>query len=287
MNSNRAPNQWPLTKNETVTTFEAWGQNLQYSLSLDPNFAQFLADNSTWLKKSSAAPQRGLASDGEDVPATRRRTAFQKNFHLELMLGQIANFCPVISRNTIVKNSTSINSTGQAIRAHFGFQSTGAHFFDFANIKLEVDERPEDLFQRLMSFTEDNLLVANSNISHHGTTVTVDAELTPTLENMVVLTCLRLIHPELPGLVNKQRYGTELRARTLASLKPEISQALDPFLEEIRTIAETKHCAPPPQGSGSHLLALRTNLLSHHGLTTSDQSPVHCVNKQVAMTNTF
>ena len=64
------------------------------------------------------------------------------------MLGQIANFCPVISRNTIVKNSTPVKSIWQAIRAQYGFQSTGANFLDFANIKLDVDECPEDLFQR-------------------------------------------------------------------------------------------------------------------------------------------
>ena len=150
MNSNRAPKQWSLTKNETITTFEAWRQNLQYSLSLNANFAPFLADTFTWLKKSSTAPTRGLESDGDDVPTTRRRTAFQKNLHLDLMLGQIANFCPVISRSSIVKNSTSISSVWQAIRAHYGFQSTGARFLDFSDIKLEVDERPEDLFQRFI-----------------------------------------------------------------------------------------------------------------------------------------
>ena len=106
MNSNRAPKQWSLTENETITTFEAWRQNLQYSLFLDANFAPFLGDNLTWLKKSSA-PYRGLEPDGEDFPTTRRRTAFQKNLHLELMLGQTTNFCPVISRSSIVKNSTS------------------------------------------------------------------------------------------------------------------------------------------------------------------------------------
>ena len=44
MNSNRAPKQWSPTKNETITTFEAWRQKLKYSLSLDANFALFLAD---------------------------------------------------------------------------------------------------------------------------------------------------------------------------------------------------------------------------------------------------
>ena len=41
-------------------------------------------------------------------------------------------------------------------------------------------------------------------------------------------------YPSLPQLV-KQRYGTELRVRTLASIKPEISQALPSLLEEIRS----------------------------------------------------
>ena len=203
---------------------------------------------------------------------TRRRNAFQKNLHLDLMLGQIANFCPVISRSSIMKNSTSISSVWQAIRAHYGFQSTGARFLDFSDIKLEVDERPEDLFQRLMSFTKDNLLVANSSITHHCANVPADEEMTPNLENMVVLTWLQLIHTALPALV-KQRYGTELRSTTLASLKPEISQALDSLLQDIRSTADTK-------------VLHTTSLLPRHGLLPSDQSPAHFVNRPVAITNT-
>ncbi|KAL5005704.1 hypothetical protein ScPMuIL_016862, partial [Solemya velum] len=53
-----------------------------------------------------------------------------------------------------------------------------------------------------------------------------DEELSPSMENMITLIWLKLIHSGLPRLV-KQRYGTELRSRTLASIKPEISQALD------------------------------------------------------------
>ena len=66
-----------------------------------------------------------------------------------------------------MKNSTSIQSVWNMIRAHFGFQITGAHFLNFANLHLEADERPENLFQRLMAFVEDTLLRANS-LSHHG-----------------------------------------------------------------------------------------------------------------------
>ena len=51
MNSKRAPKQWSLTKNEYITTFEAKGQNLQYSLFLDPNFAPLFSRQVSWLKK--------------------------------------------------------------------------------------------------------------------------------------------------------------------------------------------------------------------------------------------
>ena len=164
----RAPKQWSLSKTENVNSFENWRQNILYTLSLDQNFAPFLVEGVQWEKKGRATPLRGLTDDGDNVAAATRRTAQQKVTQLELLLGQIANFCPVISRNTIVKNSTSIPNIWQAIRLHYGFQSTGAHFIDFADIKLEPEERPEDLFQRLMAFMEDNLQVRNGGISHMG-----------------------------------------------------------------------------------------------------------------------
>ncbi|CAC5417171.1 unnamed protein product [Mytilus coruscus] len=155
------------------------------------------------------------------------------------MLGQIANYCPIISRNTIIKNSTSTNSIWQSIRLHYGFQSTGGHFLGFNSIFLEPNERPKDLFQRLVCFIEDNLLRAGGNINHHGEVPEADEDLSPSLENLIVLTWLRLIHRDLPNLV-KQRYGTELRSKTIASLKPEISQALDSLLDEIHSATDAK-----------------------------------------------
>ena len=151
---------------------------------------------------------------------------------LDLMLGQIANFCPAISRNTIAKKSTSVFGICQTIRLHYGFQSTGAHFLDFADIHLQADERPEDLYQRLVAFVEDNMLPKRSVILHHGDAIYVEEDMSPSIGNMVVLTWLRLINPALPQLI-KQRYGTEVRSSTLASIKPEIPQALETLLDEI------------------------------------------------------
>ena len=161
----RAPKQWCLTKTESINSFENWKQNLVYTLSLDANFAPFLVEGALWKKKLKTEPLRGFANDGDDVAQAQRRTAQQKVNMLELMLGQIANYCPIISCNTIVKNSTSIEFIWNAIHLHFGIQATGAHFVDFNNIKLQPDERPEDLYQRLMAFVEDSLLNSSRNIT--------------------------------------------------------------------------------------------------------------------------
>ena len=94
----------------------------------------------------------------------------------------------MISRNTIVKNSTSVTNIWQAIRLHYGFQSTGAHFLDFNSIHLEPGERSEDLFQRLNNFVEDNLFKAGGTIRHHGEIPNAYEDMSPSLENFVVLT---------------------------------------------------------------------------------------------------
>ena len=71
--SHRAPKQWCLSKVETINNFENWKQNMLYTLSLDSNFALFLADGVQWLKKTQ--PLRGLEADGDSIPVARRFTA--------------------------------------------------------------------------------------------------------------------------------------------------------------------------------------------------------------------
>jgi hypothetical protein len=63
----RAPKQWSLTTTETITSIEAWENNLKYILSLDHNFASFLTAGATWLKKTNASPLRGFTDDGEAI----------------------------------------------------------------------------------------------------------------------------------------------------------------------------------------------------------------------------
>jgi hypothetical protein len=110
---------------------------------------------------------------------------------------------------------------------------------------LRQDERHEDLYQRLLAFINNNLLKREKTcgITHQGLNVNEDEEMSLTVKNLIVLTWLRLIKPSLPQRV-KQRYGTEPRVRTLASIKLEISQAP---LHSWRKFAATRmpgHFAP-------------------------------------------
>lgn len=91
-----------------------------------------------------------------------------------------------------------------------------------------------------MAFFEDTLMTVSGGITHHGETLTVE-DLSPTLENTTVVLWFQLIHPGQPLLV-KPKYGPELRNKSLASLKPEISQALTSLLDELR-LTKRKQCA--------------------------------------------
>ena len=49
-----------------------------YTVSLDSDFALFLAKDAMWGKRTKAQPLRGLTDDGTSVPAKTRGTAQQK-----------------------------------------------------------------------------------------------------------------------------------------------------------------------------------------------------------------
>jgi hypothetical protein len=246
-----------------------WQENLVYVLGLDNRFNALLADDAEWEDGDSedhgfeddeieeddnADAADNNAQNNAQNNANRApppRTAAAKVRVLHLMLGQIANYCNVISRHQILYESTSLNSIWEMIREHFGFNVTGSRFLDLSSIRLRPGEKPADLYQRLVCFFTDNLFTRSSKLTHKGREPVVDEKLTPSLQNTVVLIWLERIHAGLPGLI-KQRYGTELRNKTLASIKPEISQALDSMLEELRSGEDTRVMRLQPSRSSSY-----------------------------------
>ena len=119
------------------------------------------------------------------------------------------------------------------------FQATGSQILNLADIKQEGDERPESLYQRMYGFLEYSLLTKSCGIKHHGDPVSADEEITQTLENAVVFVWLKLLHPGLQSLI-QHRYGTELRDKTVSSIRNEISDALPALTDELATSENVK-----------------------------------------------
>jgi len=245
-NAARPPKINPLTTEETFTSFTNWQQTLLYTLGLDNRFSSYINDGIEWEDGDSinhgfvddVARQIPNPNGGPHIadPDQVIRTAADKVRILHLMLGQIANYCNVIARHQIMYESTSLDSIWDMIREHYGFHVTGQRFLDLAAIRLKPGEKPADLYQRLVCFFTDNLFTRASRLTHKGRPPVVDEKLSPTIQNTIVLLWLERIHVGLPGMV-KQRYGTELRNKTLASLKSEIAQALDSMLEELNSVS--------------------------------------------------
>ena len=109
--------------------------------------------------------------------------------------------------------------------------------------------RHETLYQRMLSFIENNLLTPDCGISHKGAAVSEIEDLTPSLENLVVLLWLKEVHPNLPSLV-KMKFAADLRSQSLASMKAEISSALPSLIEEAKNFDSARVMRTAPYQPG-------------------------------------
>ena len=235
----KGPKLRSLTQNESLNTIEIWKQNIIFSLRGNESFKPFMKEDFKWGKKSRGKPTRDLVSDTDGLSAE------DKCILVDLLLDQIANFCPVIPRNDIIKDCADLDSVWQRIRLFFNLQSTGSLLNECWNIKRGQDETPQALYARLKQCYDDNLLCKNG-LEHIDGKLTEDEELSPTLHNTIVLHWLQLLHPRLRDLVT-QRFATELRNMTYAALFPEISRSLDGLLNEVNDDASACRTSIPPR----------------------------------------
>ena len=84
-------------------------------LALEKAFTPFLKPDVTWGRKTKTSLLRGFY--GSD--------AVQQVTSLETMLGLIANYAPVVSRGSIVRNCTSLNAVWKVLHLYYGIQSSG------------------------------------------------------------------------------------------------------------------------------------------------------------------
>ena len=201
-----------------------------FHLMLDGSFEEFLEDDVKW--KSTLEANRGLKADDPLVVKVNAKSAKQKATILKMMLNTIASYAQVIAREFIVNEALCLEDIWTRLRIHFGFRKSGALILDVTSLCQEEGESYEALWERLYALVTDNLLQPSDGLMHKGKKSIRKEEMTPTLMNLTVTLWLRIINPALPAMI-KQKYTTELRNKTVASLREEISESLESLLAEL------------------------------------------------------
>ena len=120
----------PLGEDETINTIERWRQSVLYLLRLNEDFRPFLRDHVLFGKKSKTQLHRNFTDslkvvkdekgevqkeeDGSDRVIISESKE-DKCFLVDLMLEQIANFCPLIPRYDITRDSASLTDVWNKI----------------------------------------------------------------------------------------------------------------------------------------------------------------------------
>jgi hypothetical protein len=224
---------WRLSENETFSSFITWKNALIFYTG--ENYALFFQENTTWSKQGKSN-NRGMSDD--PATANPKLSAAEKCSKLNKLLDIIGQLVPTYLTNEIRNECESIQEVYQVIRQYYGFEQSEATFIDFIDIKMEEGERPERLYHRMRSSIIDNLLTTDSDLSHDHKKCVENERLSPTLERLIVLLWLRLIHPGLPTLV-RRTFANDLQTKTLKDLRPLISRGLPSMLEELQNADPT------------------------------------------------
>ena len=83
-----------------------------------------------------------------------------------------------------------------------------------------------------MAHVEDNLLTTDSGITHDGTAVTTNEEMSASCERLVVYLWLTLIDDRLPLYVSRV-YAHDLQSKSLKDIQPQLCHSMDSLLADL------------------------------------------------------
>lgn len=257
MNLQHGPKVRTLTSSESLCSLESWKSTVVYGLRLNPEFKEYLAEGFVWGKKTRNNPSRDLEdiyikrviTDPDDETKQKEvlvkdRSKEERCDVVDLLLEQVSNYCPHVPRTDITKDCRSMKEVWITIRSFYNRQLTGASLNDVFNVRRELDESPQALYARIKQLYIDNFLTTDGLIHLENRQVEEDEEMSPTLQNTIVLHWLQVLNPNLRDLVT-QRFITQLRDHTYAALLPEISRSVDALLEEVTNTSSVSRVTYP------------------------------------------
>ena len=192
----------------------------------------------TW-QALSTNPTRGITvqADSDTPKASQVRDAntqtVVKRANLNSLLTTIAAYCPEGMFKTIIVDSTSINWIRNRLIKVCNIESNGRHLPKALNIVFNRgEESPAAFFERIKSTFIDSLMPAGTLF--HGVPLATHETLNPTFESVIVILCLKAIHPELPEFI-MQNKGMLFTTATpnFCDIQEEIWETMDTLLAQM------------------------------------------------------
>ena len=192
------------------------------ALSVNPSRGINIPVDQTTVILDQAAAVR----EANKLSVTKRAT-------LNSLLTTIAAFCPEGLFKTVLTDSTSINWIRNRLVKVCNIESNGRHLPKVLNIKYNRgEESPAAFFERIKSNFLDSLVPAGTFF--HGVPLQSQETISPTFESMIVIMCLKAIHPELPDFImqNKGMLFTNATPN-FCDIQGELCETMDSLLAQM------------------------------------------------------
>jgi hypothetical protein len=175
--------------------------------------------------------------DPYDQPARDRDLAdllTARNAQLAKFITLISVLCPYTLTNNLDQLSTSFQWIITYLEQHYQIQKAGAHFLSISDIKFTPGSSYENFYIELHGAFEDTLRKRGETLLFKNNEVLdSDEEMSPTLENTVVLLWLERIDPRLPQKISATFAHQMVGNTSLRDLQPTICARIPSLLQEL------------------------------------------------------
>ena len=142
--------------------------------------------------------------------------------------------CPYTLTNNLDQLCTSFSWLLTHLEQYYHIQKSGAHFLSISDTRFNAADSHENFYMELHAAVKDSLRKQGELLLFRNNEPLVeDEEMSPTLENMVVLLWLERIDPRLPKKVSTTFAHQMVGNTSLRDLQPTICGRLPGLLQEL------------------------------------------------------
>ena len=212
-------------------------QSLAKALSDDDPDRVALMDRLTAALAARQARPNDARVDQYDQPARDRdleTLLTARNAQLAKFITLISVLCPYTLTNNLDQLSTSFTWIITYLEQHYHIQKAGAHFLSISDIRYKAGDSYENFYMELHGAFEDTLRKQGETLLYRNNEVLeTNEEMSPTLENTIVLLWLERIDPRLPQKISATFAHQMVGNTSLRDLQPTISARIPSLLQEL------------------------------------------------------